>query len=299
MPAAFTLVELLVVIAIIGVLVALLLPAVQAAREAARRTQCQNNLRQMGLAILNHAETYEETLPVGAPGDGRPGLFTYMLAFLEERATLQQIDLDGTAHLNPSIQQNPVRYQEIPAYLCPSFPPPTVILSATAGEYQLGALTTYQGIGGALIAEGQEVVTSQYGDMPLNGAFAWGEAKRLREVSDGLSQTLLVGEFVHRDFVAGVFVDPPGNVRPWITADNQSFGSYSFRVCELPPNTPVERVADGVPFNHLPMGSHHEAVTYFARGDGSVHAISDGVDLQAYQALATASGDDVVLEDAS
>ena len=295
----FTLVELLVVIAIIGILVALLLPAVQAAREAARRTQCQNNLKQMGLATLNHAETRGETLPLACPGDGRPGLFTHLLPFLEEQANYDQIDLDGTAHHNPNPDQNPVRFREIAVYICPSYPPPTVIFSATAGAYQLGALTTYQGVGGAIIENDQEVVASQYGPMPFNGAFAWGKAQRIGEVSDGLSQTLLFGEFVHRDIVAGEFVDPPGNVRPWITADNQTLGTYSFRVCELPPNTDVERIADGVPFNHLPMGSHHQGITYFARGDGSVHSISNGIDLQAYQALATASGDDVVLGDAT
>ena len=109
-PAAalgFTLVELLVVIAIIGILVALLLPAVQAAREAARRTQCQNNLKQLGLAALNHEGTHKH-LPPGRMGcDGAANLncspgewsraasgFLPMLPFLEEPALYDSIDFD-------------------------------------------------------------------------------------------------------------------------------------------------------------------------------------------------------------
>ena len=95
--SAFTLVELLVVIAIIGILVALLLPAIQAAREAARRTQCNNNLKQLGVALHNHHDTYGYFPPIRHFGRGhhsRQNGFILLLPFMEETSTYDLIELD-------------------------------------------------------------------------------------------------------------------------------------------------------------------------------------------------------------
>ena len=288
----FTLVELLVVIAIIGILVALLLPAVQSAREAARRTQCINNLKQIGLALHNHASVQNELLPAGVLKDSWQGLFSYMLPYLEDNALFDTLDLESADHHNSSPVQNPVRYQVIPSYACPSFSPH---VSRDGADYQQGALTTYQAVGGALFSLGNdiEVVPSQYGDMPKNGMFGWEYQRSLREVTDGLSNSLAIGEFVHRDRVGGSqWAPPPGNVRPWILGSNGGGGSYSFKVCEFSPNTDIDRAADGVVFNHLPMGSDHPGVTNFLYGDGSVRAITDGTDLYLFQAQATVNGEE-------
>ena len=120
----FTLVELLVVIAIIAMLVTLLLPAVQAARAAARRTQCANNLKQQGIAMHSYASAKSDVFPPGSPGNLLHGLFTYMLPYLEEGAIYEQVDLQSTNQHNPNEAQNPARYQVIEPYVCPVLPTP-------------------------------------------------------------------------------------------------------------------------------------------------------------------------------
>ncbi len=113
---AFTLVELLVVIAIIGILIALLLPAVQAAREAARRSQCTNNLKQIGLAIHDYMDVCRTHFPPGSPGRTRHGFFSLILPFLEQTSVYKDLTLSGSAHSETH------RYTEIPGYVCPSYP---------------------------------------------------------------------------------------------------------------------------------------------------------------------------------
>ena len=282
----FTLVELLVVIAIIGILIALLLPAVQAARESARRSQCTNHLKQLGLALHNYAGTHAEYLPPGSPASLRHGLFTAMLPFLEKTAVHEQIDLEGNTHIDPA------RNTIIPEYSCASFPGPVVMSDTNLASYQLGAMTHYQAVGGALRSDDVEITPSIYGDLPGNGAFGYEMFRRLAQISDGTSNTLAIGEFVHRDTLNGAFVEPPGNVRPWILGCNSGSGSYAFKVIEHPPNIRLDRVADGIPFNHLPMGSFHPGGAQFVMVDGSVHFIADGIDFDTYQSLATCNGNE-------
>ena len=291
---AFTLVELLVVIAIIGILVALLLPAVQAARESARRTQCTNNLKQIGLAINNYA-TEDGSLPVGNPGPDTPGdpeqhgLFTTILPYLEENTLYEGINFS----LIP--RQEPSRFTAVSAYLCPSYSEPAVVESNTVNSYQLGALTTYQANGGAFVRNRQPYTGSLEGNIPLNGPFGWGEKKRrVSQITDGLSKTFIMGEFVHVDRIpGGDYSTPPGNTRPWMMGGSAFKASYVFKVLEHPPNSQIDRVADGVPFNHLPHGSFHPGITNFVFGDGSVRSIDDHIDLDIYQGFATIDGEEV------
>ncbi|MCA9102322.1 MAG: DUF1559 domain-containing protein [Pirellulales bacterium] len=282
----FTLVELLVVIAIIGILIALLLPAVQAARESARRSECSNHLKQLGLALHNYAGTYSDALPPGSPDPLRHGLFTALLPYLEQTAVHDQVKLDGNTH------DDPMRYTAIPVYTCPSFPGPIVITDKTLEPYQLGAMTHYQGVGGALRGSLLEMIPSGDGDLPNNGVFGFQQYLRLAQVGDGTSNTLAMGEFVHRDLIDGKFARPPGNVRPWILGCNAASGSYAFKVVEHPPNIRLDRITDGIPFNHLPFGSYHPGGAQFLLLDGSIHFITDGVDFDTYQSLATRNGNE-------
>lgn len=284
----FTLVELLVVIAIIGLLVLLLLPAVNAARASARRVHCQNNLKQMGIAINAYASKLNE-FPPGSPGPSLQGLFSYMLPYLDELALYQELDLDGTVHHR--LRRNPHRFHPVSTYVCPSYPYPAVAIARELADYQRGALTTYQGVGGAVVSASEEAMDkwtdSQFGVIPNNGMFGFEFVRKPQQVKDGLSNTLAIGEFVHRDHIGGSFKDPPGNVRSWILGANSTYGSYAFKVAELAPNTRIDRIADGVDFNHLPMGSFHPGITFFLIADGSVLGIADGVDFNAYQSMAT------------
>ena len=292
----FTLVELLVVIAIIAMLVTLLLPAVQAARAAARRTQCANNLKQQGIAMHSYASAKSDVFPPGSPGNLLHGLFTYMLPYLEEGAIYEIVDLDGTGQHNSNEAQNPARYQVVEPYVCPSYPRPVVFREQAGADYQRGALTTYQGVGGAA-RRGLPFVESIYGIMPKNGTFGWAFDRKLRQITDGLSKSLAIGEFVHRDFIEGAFVAPPGNVRSWILGANSNHGTYAFKVAEIIPNTRIDRVADGVAFNHLPMGSFHQQLTHFVMCDGAVRAIDDGIGFDVYQAMATVNGEEVAVDE--
>lgn len=294
----FTLVELLVVIAIIGVLVALLLPAIQAAREAARRAECTNQLRQLGLGVQNFVSANAGDLPPGSPGKGQHGLFTYLLPYIEQGAIYDQIDLDRVTY---NTESDPMRLNVVETYVCPDYPKEPVVGPPRPSVYH-GGLTTYQAVGGAFTQPSQESEPSAEGDMPYNGPFRWaGQPRNIREFIDGTSQTLLIGEFVHTDRdPASTVHELPGNIRTWMGGAptfTSPKASYVFKVAVYAPNTQIDRLADLVPFNHLPFGSFHTSVTIFALADGSTRAISDDVDLDGvFKPMCTINGEEVIQE---
>ncbi len=286
----FTLVELLVVITIIGILIALLLPAVQSAREAARRMQCSNNLKQMGLALHNYAAAQREYFPIGGVGPAKHALFTAMLPYLEQQALHDALDLLGTTK---NTLQEPHRYTPVPAYTCPSWPHETLNRGMSL-SYQNGALSTYQGIAGAYPTVAP-VTAAGHGAIPQNGMFLWGAPRRISEVRDGLSNTLAISEFVQIDLKGGTYATPPGNVRPWIlgATEDTSKGLYAMKVAVHPLNSRFDRSSDSVPFNHLPFGSSHPGGGNFAAADGSVHFLSDSMSFDEYRYLVTVAGGDI------
>ncbi len=327
----FTLVELLVVIAIIGILVALLLPAVQSAREAARRSQCSNNLKQMGLAAQNYMSTYKDKLPYGYAGRlpsppnrsfQKRGVFTELLRFLEEGTVYDQIQWDyGNGGVPNTPFADPAANIVISAFICPTWVDPQVHAGASpAFGYQNGALVTYTGNGGAVwvrrdqngaVIERLEVKLIG-GKYPDNGPFALLEvpngssrpnimAKRRKgsEITDGQSKTVLIGEYIHRDCaIAQPCDDAPGNVRPWYLAGFQPRVDevpdvYSYKELAFPPNTQTTRLVAGG-WNKLPMGSYHPGITQFVFVDGSVRNLADDIDLYFYQTLATINGGEAI-----
>ena len=183
----FTLVELLVVIAIIGILIGMLLPAVQSVREAARRTQCQNNLRQIGLACLNY-ESARQQLPPGVTDDDSSLIdanhtgFVFLLPFMEQANLFDQFDLttDWKSPTNAPLANN-----VLPGLHCPSNP------QSEVGENETGAFT-----GAATdyaFSKGSLAYLSDSDDSQ-NGMFDVNSDRKLAAVTDGLSNTMMLGE---------------------------------------------------------------------------------------------------------
>ena len=296
--SGFTLVELLVVIAIIGVLVALLLPAVQAAREAARRSQCSNHLKQIGLGLHNYADTFGGYFPVGARANlgnlhVSHGFFATILPFVE-----QQTVYDALVNVGGDAFDEPHRYTVIPTYLCPSWPHENVFQAGS--YYGDGASGTYVGVGGVhpvpTGSNATQTVADNLGAFPKNGIFGkailegstkYSALRKLSGVTDGLSNTMAIGEFIQIDAGAAA----PGNVRPWIFGALNSGGLYSFKVINnFPINAKVKRDQDGASFNYLPFGSFHPGGGHFLLGDGSVHFISETISFDLYKYLGTCNG---------
>jgi prepilin-type N-terminal cleavage/methylation domain-containing protein len=179
--SGFTLVELLVVIAIIGILIALLLPAVQAARESARRMQCQTNLKQIGLAVHNYNETHD-VLPLSygiGPGGNEWGGLTYILPFLEEKSRYDRLAPDGRGR--PTIAAQPLLSQPIPAYLCPS----DNGLTTNPNQGNLGKSDYVM----------SEAVFPHPHDQVAGLPFhPFGTPIKMAQITDGLSNTIAVGE---------------------------------------------------------------------------------------------------------
>lgn len=202
--SALTLIELLVVVAIIGVLIALLLPAVQAARESARRTQCQNNLRQLALAILAF-ESRREALPVGCigcsyvePPDGQPAAplrfsswNSQILGELEQTTLQRAMDLARPSYEAPNRTAGAT---EVAVFLCPSTPGEE--RHSRIGLWRGQAFTDYAGIYG-VEGEGIEEDDYQIADQWL-GVFIFEHAVALREIEDGLAHTAAIAETLHR-----------------------------------------------------------------------------------------------------
>ena len=188
----FTLVELLVVIAIIGVLIGLLLPAVQAARESARRTQCQNNLRQIGVALLAYHDV-KGSFPIGCldkrhagnPSGRQLSWSATVLPYLEQTTLWEQIDL-----LSAYDSSNNARAAEtaLPVYLCPS--------TARTTSDREGSFVTQ------VPATGRVLAAIDYGgnygaafvSPSANGVMLYNRAVALREITDGTSSTIAVAE---------------------------------------------------------------------------------------------------------
>jgi prepilin-type N-terminal cleavage/methylation domain-containing protein len=279
----FTLVELLVVIAIIGILVALLLPAVQAAREAGRKAQCKNNLRQYGIAIHNYHDVHK-SLPMGL-NDKYWTFQSLVLPFMEQNNVYRLIDYTfsptcfeyckGPAVNNPSADPG---NRVLPVDSCPSDPVAGGIWNNTPG-YSDYTLSGYHGL------------TNYFGCMgtsPTNndGMFYKLGKLGLQHVTDGTSNTFMMGE-------RG---EPAGLLYGWTYCGaGLSYGGVFTGETDNMLSTQLP-MGPGKPDNtHIThFWSYHPGGAQFIFGDSSVTFISYNVNFTTFQALSTRSGAEVV-----
>jgi prepilin-type N-terminal cleavage/methylation domain-containing protein/prepilin-type processing-associated H-X9-DG protein len=288
---AFTLIEVLVVIAIIGVLVALLLPAVQAAREAARRTQCRNNLKQIGLALHNYLDRFAVWPPAYASGydvNGNDtgmgwGWGSFLLDDLEQPALKKEINfflqISDPANLTPATMS-------LSAFTCPSdVYIETFTISVDPNGNPLPTPVTVAR-GNYVAVNGNNGVT---GNQATNdGAFLEDRSFRPRDITDGLSCTFFISERSHNmsDTTWTGAVTNAGVVDhrdPSVGAIEGSAALVLGHCGPHPPNNPSVTDADA-------LASMHPIGVNFLFGDGSVQYVNSFIDLSIYDALATRSG---------
>lgn len=287
----FTLSELLVVIAIIGILVALLLPAVQAAREASRRISCSNNVKQLALALHNY-ENVHRKFPFGWNTHGT--LWSAMiLPFIEQDNLYGTLTFSEQGNWVAASSANArALAQLIPAARCPSMPiAEHVTYNAVADRVP----ASYRGNGGNEVTSDDTGTitiagTKSFEMQDLNGLFFGCSAVRFGDISDGSSHTVAVGES-HTDpdfikdgqgmdwwFIGAPQIDPcdckGGNGG---TEFSEAAGSF------YPPlNTQLLNPAAHGHLMELAFGSYHTGGAQFGLCDGSVHFLPDSIDLRVY-----------------
>ena len=306
----FTLVELLVVIAIIGVLVALLLPAVQLAREAARRTSCGNNLRQLALAAHNFHDTNRvlpsSVRPGGLTTSPRIAGHTFLLPFFEQQTAFDRYD--QTKNWNDPVNL-PVTSLKIPTFQCPSTPLPSRrdgLPEANPWVDNLVAITDYS----PTIGVDQRLATAGLVDRAGPGILVKNGEPRLADVTDGLSRTILYAESAGRPAVyqkgrvqygilPGNRVNGGGWARPasdFSLDGSTADGSSSPGPCPLNCTNGEDFGSTGFPHPYYGTEGTAEAYAFhpggaqFAFGDASVQFLSQNINIREFAALVTKGG---------
>ena len=314
----FTLVELLVVIAIIGILVALLLPAVQSAREAARRIYCNNNLKNLGIAVLNYQDVNGELPPARKGPDstrseeaeklrnvavnfsGASG-FVLMLPHIEEQAMFDGLEIEENGGLYPAGRfgigslwrtrvpaREEILSQRPDIFVCASDDSTPFPEEGSFANWDMPPATgSYAFCGGHRGPNGPWEVDACLTKHHNSGAHRYWRTVDLREVTDGTSKTISIGEVIESH-----------------TAESSNIWSYTlryldtFRVADVPINTPpgvegksgLGSDSDGEREVNGAFASRHPGGANFSFLDGHVEFIIENIDLDSYQNLATIAG---------
>jgi prepilin-type N-terminal cleavage/methylation domain-containing protein/prepilin-type processing-associated H-X9-DG protein len=292
----FTLVELLVVIAIIGLLVGLLLPAINAAREAGRRAQCNNNLKQIGLACTAYENSYK-TYPAGARWVDRGGnlvyrgsIMIYMLPFMEEHATYDHFDFSRDTDFQTMGKSTAlIGTTVIKTYVCPSDNYPLIDANQRAKQNYAASKGPTKHITNPAHACSNWDTFNQYALAPYDilgttgaGAFTrLSTVTRVIDFTDGLSHTIFFGE-----------------VRPACSIHHQNLGwsgsnigqgltstliPINFDSCDENATDPCHNPANWC--TELGFRSTHPGGAQFVFGDGSTHFLREEIDMWNYQYL--------------
>jgi prepilin-type N-terminal cleavage/methylation domain-containing protein len=300
--SGFTLVELLVVIAIIGILIALLLPAVQAAREAARRSACLNNYRQIGIGLHSY-HNVARTLPTGinmwggsdcaTPSDESRNYYgwgwgAFILPHIEQNTVHAQFDFDrspdGAGYARgPNF---PAAGTSISAYICPSDPQGNELTSCCSNIMNGGsepedlARTNMAGVADSI----DWSCDGRWPSPDANGIFYQRSQTRVAKITDGTSNTLAVGEIVGagKGTYGGMF---------WTTWNVMHTANGLNLTVRIPPQSPWSVAEAG-------FASYHPGGCHFTLADGSAHFLNETIDARLLAALTTRAGGEPVTSDA-
>jgi prepilin-type N-terminal cleavage/methylation domain-containing protein len=330
--SAFTLVELLVVIAIIGILVGLLLPAVQSAREAARRMSCQNNLKQLGLALHNYESTFKmfppSSVALGGSANQPWSGQSFLLPFLEGDSTFSLINFSVGYHhgTNQSLfPPNGIAAVRVPVLMCPSEPQDRVRINTTTNlpeHYPLnyamsvGQYLVYNPVsrvdGGAAFAVNSRIKPAAFLD-GLSNTIAFGEVKAYTpRWHDSVLPTTMptTPEAVAVSISGGAWSDSNGHTE-WVCGRAIHTGFTT----TFSPNTKVPYVnPNGQTFDIdvsssregrnttdttyavITSRSYHVGLVQVAMMDGSVRGVTDSIELETWRGMGTRAGREVLRE---
>jgi len=323
--SGFTLVELVVVIAIIGILMALLLPAVQAAREAARRVQCINHLRQLGLAAHNYHDACKSFPPglnqsqyPSSPQYRGTSLFAFLLPYMEQTPLAQSWDF--AAPMNNTSGGAAARSATVIAtYLCPS---DIISANPVLDQNAYYAMTSYGGNAGrrSYVPPGQGAAIATLDGIfhttgPASIPKTFQEPVNVAMITDGTSNTLLFGERSHTDPNFETFVAPGwttfqilgewaalGGRRRIMDVTMSGYAplnyrlpfNYANRAQANPPATSANAFRYYEELRWTAWGSRHPGGANMAFADGSARFLSDGLPIATLQALSTRAGSEIV-----
>jgi prepilin-type N-terminal cleavage/methylation domain-containing protein/prepilin-type processing-associated H-X9-DG protein len=297
--SAFTLIELLVVIAIIAVLIGLLLPAVQKVREAANRSSCLNNLKQLGLAAHNYHDSYGVFPPGQLTSPKKHALGAYLLPFIEQTslATPYSFAIHWYEAANQPVVTTPLK-----VFSCPSAPHADGLVFPVTRNYNVAypiseAVTDYAAFNNVDQALQDQGYIPKAPPLPpkSNGILVSGGKVRIADVADGTSQTLIIGENAGRprNYITGaidVTPTPPTNYGGgWADWDNPN---------QMHGNSPDGRTSPGPCAincsNNGGMYSFHASGANIAFADGSIRYLQASLSMAVMAALITKDGGEVI-----